>query len=78
VLPQCHGPANGNNGSGLVGDQGIHAEAKERYGSLRIHQELKKRGFTTIQNNVAKSCGRTVSGRSFPENSNVPPTRIIM
>jgi hypothetical protein len=31
----------------LVEIKAIHAEVKERYGSPRIHQELKKRGFKT-------------------------------
>jgi putative transposase len=38
----------------LVEIKAIHAEVKERYGSPRIHQELKKRGFKTSLNTVAK------------------------
>ena len=38
----------------LVEIKAIHAEVKERYGNPRIHQELKKRGFKTNLNTVAK------------------------
>ena len=38
----------------LVEIKAIHAEVKERYGSPRIHQELKKRGFKTSLNTIAK------------------------
>ena len=38
----------------LVEIKAIHAEVKERYGSPRIHQELKKRGFKTSLNTVAE------------------------
>ena len=38
----------------LLEIKAIHAEVKERYGSPRIHQELKKRGFKTSLNTVAK------------------------
>ena len=38
----------------LVEIKAMHAEVKERYGSPRMHQELKKRGYTTSLNTVAK------------------------
>ena len=38
----------------LVEIKAIHAEVKERSGSPPIHQELKKRGFTTSLNTIAK------------------------
>ena len=38
----------------LVEIKAMHAEVKERYGSIRMHQELKKRGYTTSLNTVAK------------------------
>ena len=38
----------------LLEIKAIHAEVKERHGIPRIHQELKKRGFTTSLNTVAK------------------------
>ena len=38
----------------LVEIKAINAEVKERYGSPRIHQELKKRGLKTSLNTIAK------------------------
>ena len=55
----------------LVEIKAINAEVKERYGSPRIHQELKKRGFKTSLNNIDKimlpqTAGGQVGKRPHP------------
>lgn len=62
----------------LVEMKAIHAEVKERYGSPRIHQELKRHGFTTSMKPVAKIIGKNRIRATFSKKFRCLPTRIIL